>query len=153
MSTENDPMDISALLGESLDVDALTDGLDLDVGDPLDIDALTGVQQEEPDPLAEVEYTENLEDDARAEWDAIKASYKQQDAQQKSQFANLYDSRFYFSEVYKTAEECERAMQIQARVMGFEYQQAGFGYYRDGRQVMKRMEKLAERLGIDISDL
>lgn len=153
MSADNELPDLDALLGAPLDVDALTQGLDLDMGDPLDIDALTGVVHEDPDPLEDVEYTEDLEDDARAEWDAIKANYQQQDAQQKAQFANLYDSRFYFSEVYPTAEDCERAMQIQARVLGFDYKRAGFGFYRDGRQVMKRIEALAKRLGIDISDL
>lgn len=154
MSNDDNELDLDALLGAGLDVSALTDGLDLNMDNGLDLDALTGAPAEElPDPLADVDYTENLEDDARAEWDAIKASYKKQDAQQKAQFAGLYDSRFYFSEVYQTAEECEQAMRIQARILGFDYKQAGFGYYREGKQVMKRMRLLADRLGIDISDL
>ncbi|PRA13347.1 hypothetical protein CQ010_01485 [Arthrobacter sp. MYb211] len=152
--SNDDDLDLSALIGGELDVSALTEGLDMDMDDGLDLDALTGVPAPElPDPLADIDYTEDLETDARAEWDAIKASYQKQDKQQKAQFAGLYDSRFYFSEVYQTAEECERAMKIQARILGFDYKKAGFGYYREGRQVMKRMRLIAERLGIDISDL
>lgn len=146
-----DPLDMDALTGGTLDVDALTE--DIDLGDDIDLNILLAEPEEVPDPLEELEYTGDLETDSRAEWDEIKAGFQKQDKQQKAQFAGLYDSRFYFSEVYPTADECERAMKIQARILQLDYERAGFGYYRDGRQVMKRFEKLAEKLGIDISDI
>ena len=144
-------LDMSALLGGGPDLSDLT--AEIDLGEEMDMGALLADPLDIPDPLEDLEYTGDLADDSRAEWDEIKANFQKQDKQQKAQFAGLYDSRFYFSEVYKTADECERAMKIQARVLGFDYERAGFGYYRNGSQVMKRIEALAERLGIDISDI
>ena len=162
----------------SFDIDELNmyeDGDDIILAP--ETDAFTDIEEEpdpdkdlemsdlyQPSPLDKVEYVGDLEADARAEIDAItsalseadleaKRAFQEQDKRQRQQFENLYDTNYYFSEVYRTREECERAKRIQARILGIDYEAAGFGPFRRGDMVMIGFRRIAKKLEIDISDL
>lgn len=136
-----------------------------DIDDEPDMDKeLTVSDIFPPSPLDDVEYTGDFEKDSLAELNAItsalseadleaKRAFQEQDRRQRQQFENLYDTNYYFSEVYKTREECDRAKRIQARILGIDYEEAGFGQYRRGDMVMLGFRRIAKQLGIDISDL
>ncbi|MGJ9487107.1 hypothetical protein ACRQFN_02255 [Actinotignum sp. GS-2025e] len=105
-------------------------------------------------PLDSVpEETGNLEDDAMAELMAIKHALQQQDKNQRKQFANLYDGDYYYSDVYPTVEMADYSRKLQQRILNYNPDQIGDGWWRNGRLLIAAYEQLADRLGIGYSDL
>jgi hypothetical protein len=151
---------LADLLGSGPSMDSL--GADIDLGADLDMDALLNGPAEVLDPLQDTDYPGTLEGDALAEWQElqahlqhrgeVKADLQQQDKNQRMQFKNIYDSEFWHADAYKSREDKEKALRIQARVLGLDYDRAG-NKYRNGYEITRAMIKLAKRLGIDISDL
>lgn len=151
---------LDSLLGSGPSMDSL--GAEIDLGADLDMDSLLNGRAEVPDPLQSTDYPGNLEGDALAEWKElqaqmahrgeVKADLQQQDKNQRLQFKNIYDSEFWHADAYKSREDKETALRIQARVLGLDYDRAG-NKYRNGYEITRRFIALAKRLGIDISDL
>jgi hypothetical protein len=151
---------LDSLLGSGPSMDSL--GADIDLGPELDMDSLLNGPAEVADPLQDTDYPGTLEGDALAEWkeihahlvhrNEVKAGLQEQDKNQRAQFKNIYDSEFWHADAYKSREDKEKALKIQARVLGLDYDRAG-NKYRNGYEITRAMIKLAKRLGIDISDL
>lgn len=146
-----DPLDsLDALMGSGPSLDSL--GGDVDLGADVDMDELLNGPREVADPLAGTNYPGNLEGDALAEFLEIKAGLQEQDRNQRSQFKNIYDSEFWHADAYKSREDKEKALKIQARVLGLDYDRTG-NKYRNGYEITRAFTKLAQRLGVDIRDL
>lgn len=141
---------LADILGGGPSLDSL--GADVDLGADLDMDTLLNGPKDPEDPLKGTNYPGNLEGDALAEFLEIKKGLQEQDKNQRSQFKNIYDSEFWHADAYKSREDKERALKIQARVLGLDYDRAG-NKYRNGYEITRAFAKLAQRLGIDISDI
>lgn len=96
--------------------------------------------------------TGNAEKDLTAEQLEIKKQLQAQDKAQRQQFKNIYDTGFYYVDCYATREERDRAQRIQARILGVEGPDVT-GLYRDGYVLLQAWEQVAQRLGVDVSDL
>lgn len=127
-------------------------GADVDLGADLDMDALLNGPAKVEDPLGNIKYPGHLEGDALEEWKQIKANLQEQDKNQRSQFKNIYDSEFWHADAYKSRADKERALKIQARVLGLDYDRTG-NKYRNGYEITRAFMRLADKLGVDISDL
>jgi hypothetical protein len=92
----------------------------------------------EPDPLAEVEYTGDLKNDAAAEFTALEHGYRDRAKQEAGRFKRATDSEYWFAVCFTTREEKELFLQ-----------RAGLAdlgdKYLDGREV-------TDRLNIDMTD-
>lgn len=154
------PDSLDSLLGSGPSMDSL--GAEIDLGADLDMDTLLNGPAAVADPLQGTEYPGTLEGDALAEWQElqaqlahrgeVKAGLQEQDKNQRLQFKNIYDSEFWHADAYKSREDKELALRIQARVLGLDYDRAG-NKYRNGYEITRAFKRLATRLGIDISDL
>lgn len=110
------------------------------VQDPLDL-----IEQAAPS-------TGNAEKDLTAEQLEIKKQLQAQDRAQRQQFKNIYDTAFYYADCYATRAERDRAQALQARILGVAGDDVT-GLYRDGYVLLQAWEQLAQRLGVDVSDL
>lgn len=109
-----------------------------DLPDLGDLDqALAGPAPKTPDPLAEVEYTGSLAEDAASELDAMQQAYRDRAKAEQSRFTAATDSEYWVAVCFTSRAEKEaflKAARIPAR-MGDKY--------LDGRQ-------FARRVGIDL---
>lgn len=141
---------LSDLLGSGPSLDSLNNEVSL--GDDINLDELLNGPAVVEDPLGNIQYPGHLEGDALEEWKQIKAGLQEQDKNQRAQFKNIYDSEFWHADAYKSREDKERALKIQARVLGLDYDRAG-NKYRNGYEITRGFIRIAQRLGVDISDL
>lgn len=146
----DDNASLDDLLGGGPSLDSL--GADVDLGADMSMDELLNGPAEVDDPLKGTNYPGHLEGDALAEFLEIKKSLQEQDRNQRSQFKNIYDSEFWHADAYKSRAEKETALKIQARVLGLDYDRTG-NKYRNGYEITRAFIRLADRLGVDISDL
>jgi hypothetical protein len=98
--TTPDDDDFDPLGGD--DIDPLGGGL-VDLGD--DIDPLEEDPDPTPDPLADVEYTGNVAEDAARELTALEEGYRARAAQEANRFTEATDSEFWFAVVFKNREQ------------------------------------------------
>lgn len=131
--------------GPGATVDAL-DALDSTWGPADDV-------TDEENPVMAVPLTGDVAADISDEWKIIKAGFKAQDDRQRAQFGNLYNAGFYTCDVYPSEEECQAGMRLMAAVLGFDYERAGMGFFRDGRKVTRALHRTAAKLGIDVSNV
>lgn len=153
-SNNDDPVlfdlgdDVGPDIGDAVDLGDMGGSVDLgdsaDVGDPL------AEPEPIPDPLAKTNYPGNLEGDALAEFLEIKKGFQEQDKNQRLQFKNIYDSEYWHADAYRTRADKERGLKIQAHILGLNYDRTG-DKYRNGHEVTRAFERLAARLGIDLS--
>ncbi|QPK81126.1 hypothetical protein G7Y41_08815 [Schaalia sp. ZJ405] len=61
-----------------------------------------------PDPLANVEYTDSLEEDAARELTALEEGYRERAANEKKRFIAATDSEYWFCVSFQDREEKER---------------------------------------------
>lgn len=108
------------------------------------------------DPLALIEdvapATGNAEKDLTAEQLEIKKQLQKQDKAQRQQFKNIYDTAFYYADCYATRADRDRAQKLQARILGVSGDDVS-GLYRDGYVLLQAWEQVAQRLGVDVSDI
>lgn len=90
----------------------------------------------EPDPLASVEYSDNLAEDAAAEFTALEQSYRDRATAERARFKRATDSEFWFAVCFTTREEKD------AFLVAANLDRIG-DKYLDGRAV-------AHELGIDL---
>jgi ribonuclease HI len=62
----------------------------------------------EPDPLAGVEYTDDLPTDARAELNAVQQGFRDRARREEERFRLATDSEYWFVLCFKTREDKER---------------------------------------------
>lgn len=96
--------------------------------------------------------TGNAEKDLTAEQLEIKKQLQAQDKAQRQQFKNIYDTAFYYADCFATREDRDRAQALQARILGVAGTDVS-GLYRDGYVLLQAWEQVAQRLGVDVSDL
>ncbi|MDK6240178.1 hypothetical protein QP400_00370 [Winkia sp. UMB3158] len=120
---------------------------------PIDLDAVRNPKPEYPDPTQNLPEQPDLETAIKEDFKAVKRAFQEQDESQKNQFKNLYNSHWYYTDVYPTFEHCEYSMAIQNRLLAVNEKQMGQGYYRNGLYLIKAFQALAKELGIDISDI
>lgn len=90
-----------------------------------------------PDPLADVEYTDDLAEDSARELTAMQSAYRDRAKAEAARFKDATDSEFWFAVCFTSREEKEAflaAIKVNRRMMGDKY--------LDGR-------KLAQVLGIE----
>jgi len=90
----------------------------------------------EPDPLRDVEYTNNLAQDAATEITALEQGYRDRAKAEADRFKRATDSEFWFAVCFDSREEKERFLQ-RAGLMDIGDK------YLDGREV-------ADRLAVDL---
>jgi hypothetical protein len=91
----------------------------------------------EPDPLAEVQYTDNLAEDAAAEFTALEQGYRDRATAERARFKRATDSEFWVAVCFTTREEKEAFLERSGL--------APLGdKYLDGRSV-------ADALGVDLT--
>lgn len=91
-----------------------------------------------PDPLADVEYTNDLAKDAASEMSALEEGFKSRAQKERDRFQKATDSEFWFAVCFTSREEKEaflKAAKVNKKFMGDKY--------IDGR-------KLAQILGIEM---
>lgn len=89
-----------------------------------------------PDPLADVQYTGNVETDTAAEIAAIDTAYRDRAKQERERFKNATDSEYWFAVCFKTRDDKEKFLtELGAIMLGDKY--------IDGHQ-------LAKQLGIEL---
>lgn len=89
-----------------------------------------------PDPLAGVEYTDNLETDSRAELDALAEGFRSRRDQEETRFKDATDSEYWFAVCFRTRDDKDAFLAaINATHLGDKY--------LDGHQ-------LATILGVDL---
>lgn len=91
------------------------------------------------DPLAEVEYTDDLGEDCAREFTALEKGFAERAGKEKARFQNVTDSEYWFATCFRTREDKEKflkALRVHKNVMGDKY--------LDGYQ-------LAKILGVDMS--
>lgn len=71
----------------------------------LDFDSL--LIDEEPDPLEEVEYKDNLQDDARAEISAVKTAFAERAQREKERYELAVDSEYWICLCFQTRSQKE----------------------------------------------
>lgn len=99
--------------------------------------AMSVVQPAEADPLADVEYTGDIEADALAELDALSSAFRDRRRQEDRRFKQATDSEFWLALCFETREQKEAFLTA--------FNMAQFGdKYLDGR-------KVAHALGVDIT--
>lgn len=75
-----------------------------------------------PDPLADVEYTDNLEHDSRAELDALAEGFRSRRDQEVLRFKDATDSAYWFAVCFRTRADKEAFLQsIGATRLGDKY--------------------------------
>ena len=104
-------------------------------------------------PLAGLKPGDDLEGEAREEFDRIKASLQKQDKQQREQFKNLYSTAYYYVDCFATEAESDRTRAIQNRILGIDGHDDMTSAYRDGHVLAQAWDQLAQRLDVDVSDL
>ena len=78
-------------------------------GDMSDEDLLAVLNAEpEPDPLADVDYTGDLENDARAELNAVQQAFRDRAKREEQRFLLATDSEYWSVLCFKTREDKER---------------------------------------------
>lgn len=92
----------------------------------------------EPDPLAEVEYTGDLEVDAESELDALQAAFRDRRRREDRRFKQSTDSEFWLALCFEDREQKE------AFLSAFALSKMG-DKYLDGR-------KVAAALGVNIQN-
>lgn len=91
----------------------------------------------EPDPLAEVQYTDNLAEDAAAEFTALEQGYRDRATAERARFKRATDSEFWVAVCFTTREEKDAFLERSGL--------APLGdKYLDGRSV-------ADALGVDLT--
>ena len=91
-----------------------------------------------PDPLADVEYTDNLEADAAAELNAMQKAFKERRGVEDQRFRQATDSEFWIAACFKTREHKEAFL-------------AAVGAARLGDKYIDG-HALAKALGIELPD-
>lgn len=90
----------------------------------------------EPDPLKDVEYTGNLQQDAAAEITALEQGYRDRAKEEADRFKRATDSEYWVAVCFDSREEKERFLQRAGLIdLGDKY--------LDGREV-------ADRLAVDL---
>lgn len=90
------------------------------------------------DPLADVQYTGDLQADTDAEFEALKQGYRARASAEADRFRNATDSEYWFAVCFKSREDKEKflaAVKAKPRLHGDKY--------LDGYQ-------LAKLLGVDL---
>lgn len=64
-----------------------------------------------PDPLENVEYTDNLEEDSARELTALEQAYRQRAKNETKRFYDATDSEFWFAVSFQNREEKEKFLQ------------------------------------------
>ncbi|MGZ7496138.1 hypothetical protein ACXM2N_03455 [Corynebacterium sp. ZY180755] len=85
-----------------------------------------------PDPLADVEYENDLAVDAAKEMTALQKGFKDRATAERDRFRKATDSEFWFAVCFESREEKEkflRAAGVKAKLMGDKY--------IDGKQLAK----------------
>lgn len=92
------------------DLDDILAASNIGATDPtLDLDAiLAGPQDTEPDPLADVEYTDDLGADAAAELTALEQAYRNRARGENDRYRAATDSEFWFAVCFKSRDEKDR---------------------------------------------
>jgi hypothetical protein len=130
MSTDNN---LDDLLGGS-NLDDLLGG-SVDVGLDVDTDDLLGEAPEAvEDPLAKVEYSGDLAQDAAAELTALEQGYRDRAKQESNRFRDATDSEYWFAVCFKTRAEKE------AFLAKYKLDQLG-DKYLDGKKVGKILDR------------
>lgn len=87
----------------------------------------------EPDPLADVTYTDNLAQDAAAEFTALEDGYRDRAKAEANRFKRATDSEYWFAVCFTTREEKEAFL----RAAGLEH----LGdKYLNGREVAQHLD-------------
>lgn len=97
-----------------------------------------GLSEPEPDPLADVEYTGDLEADAAAELAALDSAFVQRRKREDDRFRDATDSEFWVAVCFRSRADKEAFLAAVAK-----------GHPLSGDKYVSGYE-LAERLGIDI---
>lgn len=89
-----------------------------------------------PDPLAQVEYTGDLEADSGAELGALETAYRERATQERKRFSDTTDSEYWLAVCFRSRDDKERFLdEVKATALGDKYV--------DGH-------KLAKLLGIEL---
>lgn len=125
--------DLMALMGSGPDLGALTKPVD--IGDGPDMSALlAGPQEPLADPLADTEYTGDLEEDAAAELTELERAYRDRAKNEAGRFKAATDSEYWFAVCFKSRAEKEKFLQ--------EYGLDPIGdKYLDGKKVAARIRR------------
>jgi len=78
---------------------------------PSGLDHTDSVESPVPDPLANVEYTDDLAVDAASELSALEQGYRQRAKMEASRFKDATDSEFWFAVCFHNREEKEAFLQ------------------------------------------
>lgn len=89
-----------------------------------------------PDPLADVEYTNNLEEDSAREFTALEQGYRERAANEQKRYIAATDSEYWFAVSFQDREEKERFLRA-----------IGLGGKNDPDKYMTG-QQLADTLGI-----
>lgn len=76
------------------------------------------------DPLADVDYTDNLAEDCGREFEALQKGFKARAKAERDRFTRATDSEFWFAVCFETREEKEaflRAAGVKKQIMGDKY--------------------------------
>lgn len=88
----------------------------------------------EPDPLADVDYTGDIETDALAELDALDAAFRDRRRREDRRFKQATDSEFWIALCFPSREDKERFLRKHGLIdLGDKY--------LDGRAVDARLER------------
>lgn len=99
--------DLMALMGSGPDLSSLT--RKVDVGHAPDMSAiLAGPQEPLADPLADTEYSGDLESDAGAELDDLQKAYRERAKNEANRFKNATDSEYWVAVCFKTRADKEK---------------------------------------------
>lgn len=75
-----------------------------------------------PDPLAGIEYTDDLESDSRAELDALAQGFRERRDTEAARFADATDSEYWFAVCFRTRGDKDAFLSgIQASRIGDKY--------------------------------
>lgn len=77
-----------------------------------------------PDPLADVEYENNLAVDAAKEMSALQKGFKDRAAAERDRFRKATDSEFWFAVCFESREEKEQFLKfvgVKTKLMGDKY--------------------------------
>lgn len=71
------------------------------------LSSILGKPEQTPNPLADVEYTDNIAADSAAELTALEQGYRDRAKQEGNRFRNATDSEYWFAVCFKTRAEKE----------------------------------------------